>query len=198
VPDLQADGEDQLAIEGFFAPTGLVQGGILTSVDPRPLAPQVAIVAYQGYLGLDSGLPQSVYSIDAAQIDNGRLERVGASNLGVGDTLDLPDGTAITFTGYKEFAALQLSHDPGQLWVLAAAVSLLTGLLGMLLLRRERFFARAEPGSDGGGTVLTTALLTRGSGDSAARFAELTDDLRAALAERSPSTQTPESTPRDT
>jgi cytochrome c biogenesis protein len=198
LPDLGEGTERQLAIEGFFAPTGTVRNGILTSVDPRPLAPQVAIVAYEGYLGLDSGLPQSVYSIDAAQIDNGRLERVGASNLGVGDTLDLPDGTAITFTGYKEFAALQLSHDPGQLWVLAAAVSLLAGLLGMLLLRRERFFARAEPGSDGGGTVLTTALLTRGSGDSAARFAELTDDLRAALAERSPSTQTPESTPRDT
>jgi cytochrome c biogenesis protein len=63
-------------------------------------------------------------------------------------------------------------------------VLLLTGLLGMLLLRRERVFARAEPSSDGGGTVLATALLTRGSGDSAARFAALTDDLRAALAER--------------
>jgi cytochrome c biogenesis protein len=87
--------------------------------------------------------------------------------------------------------------------VLVAAVSLLTGLLGLLLLRRERVFARAEPASDGGGTVLTTALLTRGSGDSAARFAGLTDELRAALAERSTPSQTgphqtPESTPRDT
>jgi cytochrome c biogenesis protein len=51
--------------------------------------------------------------------------------------------------------------------------------------------------------VLTTALLTRGSGDSAARFAALTDELHTALAERTtPSStgphQRPESTPRDT
>jgi cytochrome c biogenesis protein len=198
LPDLGAGSEDQLALEGFFAPTGVVQGGVLTSIDPRPLSPQVAIVAYQGYLGLDSGIPQSVYSLDPAQIDSGRLTEVGAANLSVGDTLDLPDGTTVTFTGYKEFAALQLSHDPGQLWVLAAAALLLAGLLGMLLLRRERVFARAEAAAGGGGTVLATALLTRGSGDTADRFAALTDDLRTALAERSPSTQIPESPSRDT
>jgi cytochrome c biogenesis protein len=206
LPDLGTDSKDQLAIEGFFAPTGVVQNGILTSVNPQPLAPQVAIVAYQGYLGLDSGIPQSVYSIDPAQIDSGRLTRVGAANLAIGDSLDLPDGTTIAFTGYKEFAALQLSHDPGQLWVLTAAVLLLIGLLGMLLLRRERVFARAEPASDGGGTVLATALLTRGSGDSGPRFAALTDELRTALAERSAGSTPsptgphpePESTPRDT
>jgi cytochrome c biogenesis protein len=200
LPDLGAGTDQQLALQGFFAPTGVVQQGVLTSVDPRPLAPQIAIVAYQGYLGLDAGIPQSVYSIDPALIDSGRLQRVGAANLKVGETLALPDGTKITFSGLKEFAALQLSHDPGQVWVLAAAVLLLTGLLGMLLLRRERVFARAEPAPDGGGTVLATALLTRGSGDAGPRFAALTDDLRAALAERHPAPDAPEpeSTPRDT
>ena len=42
----------------------MVQNKILTSIDPRPLDPQVAIFIYQGYLGLDSGVPQSVYSLD--------------------------------------------------------------------------------------------------------------------------------------
>jgi cytochrome c biogenesis protein len=185
LPDLGADREDQLAIEGFFAPTGVVQDGVLTSIDPRPLAPQVAIIAYQGYLGLDSGIPQSVYSIDPAQIDSGRLDRVGAANLSVGETLTLEDGTEITFTGVKEFAALQFSHDPGQLWVLGAAVALLTGLLGLLLLRRERVFARALPAPGGGpgagSTVLAVASLTRGGGDSAPRFAALTAELQSAL-----------------
>jgi cytochrome c biogenesis protein len=200
LPDLGAGSDDQLALEGFFAPTGVVQGGILTSVDPRPLDPQVAIVAYQGYLGLDSGLPQSVYSIDPAQIDSGRLSEVGSANLSIGNSLDLPDGTTVTFTGYKEFAALQLSHDPGQLWVLAAAVLLLAGLLGMLLLHRERVFVRAGGGDGGSGTVLATALLTRGSGETAPRFTALTDELRTALAERSRPDHAPEpeSTSRDT
>jgi cytochrome c biogenesis protein len=161
LPDLGAGVEDQLAIEGFFAPTGLMQGGVLTSIDPRPLNPQVAILAYQGYLGLDSGLPQSVYSLDASQIERGRLSEVGRANLAVGETLTLPDGTAITFTGVSQFAALQFSHDPGQVWVLAAAIALLVGLLALLLLRRERFFARVGPSPDGAGTVLSVGSLPR-------------------------------------
>jgi cytochrome c biogenesis protein len=205
LPDLGAGSDDQLALEGFFAPTGLVQNHILTSVDPRPLAPQVAIVAYQGYLGLDSGIPQSVYSLDAGQIDRGRLTRVGAANLSVGQSLALPDGTTIAFTGYREFAALQYSHDPGQGWVLGAAIALLTGLLGMLLLRRERVFARAAADPVNGGTVLTLASLTRGSGENAPRFAALSDDLGGALNDAAsrdvPAARTrapqPEDSPRD-
>jgi cytochrome c biogenesis protein len=193
LPDLGAGVEDQLALEGFFAPTGLMQGGVLTSIDPRPLNPQVAILAYQGYLGLDSGLPQSVYSLDRSQIERGRLTEVGRANLAVGETLTLPDGTAVTFTGVDEFAALQLSHDPGQVWVLGAAISLLVGLLALLLLRRERFFARVGPVPDGGGTVLSVGSLTRGGGESATSFAELTGRLQAALDERAPTSSAPPS-----
>ncbi len=193
LPDV--GGDTQLALEGFFAPTGLVQGGILTSIDPRPLDPQVAVFAYQGYLGLDSGIPQSVYSLDPSQIERGRLVEVGAANLAVGESMTLEDGTVITFSGVKEFAALQYSHDPGQVWVLVSAIALLTGLLGLLLLRRERVFARSGPAPHGGGTVLTLASLTRGSSESAPRFASLTDDLRAALAART--APHPEVPPRD-
>jgi cytochrome c biogenesis protein len=100
--------------------------------------------------------------------------------------MTLPDGTTVTFNGVSEFAAMQFSHDPGQLWVLGAAVAVLVGLLGMLLLRRERVFLRAAPAGDAGdgGTVLDVGALTRGSGDGAPRFAALTDDLRAVLATR--------------
>ncbi|SFD86845.1 cytochrome c biogenesis protein ResB [Blastococcus tunisiensis] len=197
VPDLRPDGEDQLAVEGFFAPTGLVQGGVLTSVDPRPLAPQVALVAYQGYLGLDSGIPQSVYSLDSAQIDRGSLTEVGSANLSVGEAMTLPDGTTIAFTGYRQFAAFQYSHDPGQLWVLGSSIALLTGLLGMLLLRRERVFARAAAAPGDGGTVLTLASITRGSGENAPRFAALTDDLTNALTARRSAPRSPGPGPED-
>jgi cytochrome c biogenesis protein len=184
IPDLGAGADDQLAIEGLFAPTGVVQGGILTSIDPRPLNPQVAIRVYEGYLGLDSGLPQSVFRLDQTQIDRGRLDRVASANLTVGDSTTLPDGTVVTFSGYKEFAAMQVSHDPGQVWVLGAAVSVMIGLLGMLLLRRERVFARAGPAPGGGGTVLSVGALTRGSADTAPRFTALTEDLDDALTTR--------------
>ncbi|MGY1619353.1 cytochrome c biogenesis protein ResB [Geodermatophilus sp. SYSU D00691] len=190
LPDVPGQ-EDQLALEGFFAPTGSVSGGILTSIDPRPLAPQVAIVVYRGYLGLDSGIPQSVYSLDSSQIDRGRLSQVGEGNLAAGESLTLDDGTTITFTGVKEFAALQFSHDPGQVWVLGSAIAMLAGLLGMLLVRRERFFARAAEAPGGSGTVLSLASLTKGGGEPGPRFAALTGDLRAALDDRSPDREAP-------
>jgi cytochrome c biogenesis protein len=184
LPDLGAGTTDQLALQGFFAPTGALRGGVLASVDPRPLDPQVAVFVYRGYLGLDSGLPQSVYSLDQTQIDRERLTRVGAANLAIGESTTLPDGTVVAFTGLKEFAALQLSHDPGQVWVLGSAVALLVGLLGMLLVRRERVFARVRPAPDGGGTVLSIGSLTRGSADTGPRFTALTDDVGTALAAR--------------
>ena len=186
VPDLGAGSTDQLAIQGFFAPTGSLQGGFLTSVDPRPLDPQVAAIVYTGYLGLDSGIPQSVYSLDQRLIDRGQLTEQGRANLAVGESLTLADGTVVTFSGVQEFAALQLSHDPGQVWMLGAAMSILLGLLGMLLVRRERVFARAVPAPDGGGTVLAVGSLTRGSAETGPRFTALTDQLRAALAARAP------------
>src|SRR3712207_8745164 len=91
LPDLGAGVEDQLAIEGFFAPTGLMQGGVLTSIDPRPLHPQVAILAYEGYLALDSGLPQPVYSLVGSQTERGGPAEGGEANLGVGESLTPPD-----------------------------------------------------------------------------------------------------------
>ena len=121
---------------------------------------------------------------------------MGSANLAVGESTTLPDGTTIALTGYREFAALQYSHDPGQTWVLVASIALLTGLLGMLLLRRERVFARAAAAPGDGGTVLTLASLTRGSGENAPRFAALTDDLGAALGARTRAPE-PEDPPRD-
>ncbi len=66
----------------------------------------------------------------------------------------------------------------------------------MLLLRRERVFARVAADPRDGGTVLTLASLTRGSGENAPRFAALSDDLRAALGARTRAPE-PEEFPRD-
>ena len=138
---------DQLALEGFFAPTGVVQDKILTSVDPRPLAPEVAIVAYEGYLGLDSGIPQSVYSLDPTQIDRGAAQagRRGEPE-GRAERRRCPDGTTIAFTGFKRVRrAAVLARPRARSGCCGSAVALLLGLLGMLLLRRERVFARVAP-----------------------------------------------------
>ncbi|SDG07639.1 cytochrome c biogenesis protein [Blastococcus aurantiacus] len=171
LPDLGDGSGDGVALEGFFAPTGLVQGGVLTSVDARPLNPQVAVIGYRGYLGLDAGDPQSVFSLDQTLIDQGRLGRIGEANLSVGQTATFEDGTVVRFDGFREFASLQVSHDPGQVAVLISAITMLLGLLVALLVPRERVFARItgpQLAGSGGGRLTTVSLagLARGgSGD---------------------------------
>ena len=180
--DLGDGSGDGLAIEGFFAPTGVITDGVLTSVDARPLNPQVAVIAYRGYLGLDSGIPQSVYRLDQRQIDVGALSRIGAANLSVGESVTFDDGTIVRFDGYREFAALQVSHDPAQLAVLMSAILMLAGLLANLLVQQERVFVRAadrlvEPRTETPpSATVSLAVLTRGGRtDAAMRPGDLLD-----------------------
>ncbi|MBA3369172.1 MAG: cytochrome c biogenesis protein ResB [Geodermatophilaceae bacterium] len=180
LPDLGA-GRDQLAVEGVFLPTAAdMGGGLLTSVDPRPLDPAVAIVVYTGSVGLDSGIPQNVFTLDQERIGRGQLERVGAANLRPGESLNLPDGTSITFTGFKEFAALQLSRDPSQLAVLISALAMLAGLLTTLLVRRRRVFLRP------GDKVLEIGGLAQGGSAEPAEFERVVTGISTALAAAGP------------
>ncbi|MBA3339967.1 MAG: cytochrome c biogenesis protein ResB, partial [Geodermatophilaceae bacterium] len=185
LPDLGA-GRDQLALQAVFLPTAQdVGGGLLTSVDPRPLDPAVAIVVYAGTIGLDSGIPQNVFTLDRDRIARGQLERVGSANLRPGEALDLPDGTSITFTGFKEFAALQLHHDPGEIAVLVSALTMLSGLLCTLLVRRRRVFVRPAGAAGGRDRVLEIGGLAQGGSADPAEFEQVVQRIRTALAEDS-------------
>jgi cytochrome c biogenesis protein len=62
----------------------------------------------------------------------------------------------------------------------------------MLLVRRERVFARVGPAPDGGGTVLSIGSLTRGSADTGPRFTALTEKVRTALSARVDHTAEPD------
>ena len=185
LPDLGA-GRDQLALQGVFVPTAHdLGGGLLTSIDPRPLDPAVAIVVYAGTVGLDSGIPQNVFTLDQDRIARGQLERVGAGNLRPGESLDLPDGTSITFTGFKEFAALQVNRDPGQLAVLISSLAMLAGLMTTLLVRRRRVFVRP------GDSVLEIGGLAPGGSADPAEFEQVVKRIRTALAEDRPDRREP-------
>jgi cytochrome c biogenesis protein len=178
----------QLAIEGLFLPTVLGDGQRkLVSEYPLATTPEVAIFAYEGDLGVDSGQPQSVYSVDQAQVDSGALKQVGQKNLREGQSLVLKDGTRITFTGYKQWANLQVSRDPAQTWALVAAGLILVGLILSLRVRRRRLWLRFGPGTpeaeeqDDSRTVVELGGLAR-SDASAFRdeFKRIADQLRDA------------------
>jgi len=150
----------QLAIAGLFAPTAADHGGIMTSVFPAADRPGLAVDIYQGDLGMESGAPQSVFAIDQKQVDKGALVKQKRVNLYVGDSVTLPDGTTVTFTGYTNWVSLQTSYDPAQLAALLFAVTLLIGLMISLTLKRRRLWFRMVPDAHRGAPELSGGTST--------------------------------------
>jgi cytochrome c biogenesis protein len=172
----------QLALAGLFAPTAAADAaGRVYSAAPQPLAPGAAIVIYRGDLGVDSGRPQSVYTVDQTQLDRGALVEVDRVNMVRGQTVKLDDGTQITFDGYRQWATVQVSRDPGQRVALGAAGAIVVGLLLSLSVRRRRIWLRLAPsaaGAEPGRTVVQAGGLARTDADSfAAEFDRLVKRL---------------------
>ena len=146
-PDPNERRKNQIAIEGLFAPTAAFSGTLLTSSFPDARDPAVAIDIYKGDTGLDTGIPQSIFSLNKEMINQGRLVKQDRVNLRPGETRTLTDGTQVRFDGAKEFANLQVSYDPAQQWVLVFAITMMLGLLISLVIRRRRVWIRLRPGA---------------------------------------------------
>jgi cytochrome c biogenesis protein len=141
----------QIAITGLLAPTQQLDGTLLSSGFPALNDPAVAIDIYRGDAGLDSGRPQSLFTLDSRLIEQKRLTKVKRINLTLGQDVRLDDGTVVRFDKATSFVNLQVSHDPAQVWVLVSAMTMMAGLLVSLIVRRRRVWARITP--DGPGTV---------------------------------------------
>jgi cytochrome c biogenesis protein len=175
VPDAQPE---QLGFTGVFVPTAIDVGGTLESVFPAADNPVVSLIAYAGNLGENSGAPQSVYQIDTAGM---RQLTATPQLLQVGQSLKLPDGQGtITFTGYRQWASLTITHDPGQLPALICGIAALGGLLLSFMVRRRRVFVRARPGPNGTTVHVGGLARTDASGGFEDEFAALATELRAA------------------
>jgi len=144
----------EIAIQGLLAPTEQLDGTLLSSRFPALDAPAVAIDIYRGDTGLDTGRPQSLFTLDPRLIEQGRLTKEKRVNLRAGQEVRLDQGpaagTVVRFDGAVPFVNLQVSHDPGQTWVLVFAITMMAGLLVSLLVRRRRVWVRLTPAA---GTV---------------------------------------------
>ena len=97
-PDAGERRKNQIAIQGLFAPTEMLHGTLLSSSFPAPNDPAVAIDIYKGDSGLDTGRPQSLFTLDPRLIEQGRLTKMARVNLGVGESTRLDDGTSCAST----------------------------------------------------------------------------------------------------
>lgn len=192
-----ADGlEEQLGLIGFFYPTAAeLESGALTSGYPDLYNPVLTFRAYVGDLGIDDGIPRSVYELDPSGMTEiaGPDSDVTSLQLTPGETVELPGGRgSITFEdetpegvdsaevglteSVKRFVSLQVHHDGTKLWVLAFAILIVGGLITALLVPRRRMWVKVTP--DGEGSRIEFAGLARGE-DPAIRRA--VDDLAGAL-----------------
>ncbi|MCW2934826.1 MAG: ResB family protein [Actinomycetia bacterium] len=174
----RATPSDELGFIGVFTPTlALSAGGDLESSFPAPDDPAVSLIAYAGNLGEDSGVPQSVY-----QLDTNAMTKITAQPflLQPGGSYTLPGGRGkITFVGYKQWASLAITYDPGQIPALVCGILALAGLLLSFLVRRRRVFVRADSTADGAVVTVGGLARTDASGGFEDEFAELVSQLRA-------------------
>ena len=178
----------QIGLEGEFYPTVAFSDktGSYYSLLGKPLDPMISMLVYTGDLGMDDGVPQSVYSLDKSKTTmltkkNGTPYRV---DLRPGETQKLPNGLgSVTFekvpgvaAGVDRWNKIQISQTPGKWIALVGVVMALIGLLGSLFIRPRRVWVRVR--REGDGTLVEVAALDRsGGGD----VSVVVDELVATL-----------------
>jgi cytochrome c biogenesis protein len=98
-----------------------------------------------GDLGINDGIPKNVYALDVDQMTQVAGGKSGAKGLQLtlGETVQLPDGLgSVTFDSIKRFASLDVSYNPGGIWVLIFALLSLAGVTTSLLVPRRRVWVR--------------------------------------------------------
>ncbi|MFD0967148.1 cytochrome c biogenesis protein ResB [Plantactinospora endophytica] len=139
-PDLQ------VAFEGLYFPTTPDSPPFVRSTYPAERSPGVMLFAYRGNLGLDAGVPGSVYRLDQRQVSSGRLKQIGEGKLlRPGEKWTLDDGTSVEFLGTRKYITISVRYDPGERIVLISSVLLLVGLMPSLFGRRRRVWFRISP-----------------------------------------------------
>ncbi|MFJ3381801.1 cytochrome c biogenesis protein ResB [Curtobacterium sp. NPDC090217] len=165
VPDASPD---QLGMVGFFYPTAVKQTtGAYASTYPDIENPLLSLQVYTGDLGLDDGVPRSVYQLDTKGLKQiaGTKADTASIQLKPGQTKKLPgDAGSITFDGVKRYVSLDVHHDPSQLFVGGFAVLAVLGLLTSLFVPRRRVWVKVVPrtGAANGEYDLEYAGLARG------------------------------------
>jgi cytochrome c biogenesis protein len=162
IPDGLAE---QIGMRGFFYPTAsTLDSGALASVFPDLINPTLTLEVYTGDLGLDNGQGTNAYQLDVDSLTEiaGRTAAQPTIKLGIGDSIELPDGLGtIELTAVPRFVSLDVHHDPALAWIFAFAVLVVAGLLTSLFIPRRRIWVKAIRGTDGSVT-LEYAGLARG------------------------------------
>ncbi len=146
------DSNPQIGFIGSFIPSydrNATRGAF--SAFPQVIDPRLLISVWQGNLGLDSGVPQSVYRLNTAN-----MKQIGLKQLALHESYNYGEGS-ITFDGYKSWVNLQIVDDPGKMYALVGAILAILGLLLSLFTRQRRIWIKAGKRSEIAGLAKNNA-----------------------------------------
>ncbi|WP_367321483.1 cytochrome c biogenesis protein ResB [Streptomyces sp. HUAS ZL42] len=181
---------EQLGIQAFLLPT-YEKGSETASTFPALRNPVLNLAPYYGDLGVNSGIPQSVYQLDKSHMKyfKDSKDQQLRVNLKPGETMTLPDGAgSVTYEGTKEWANFQVVQQPASGWALTGALTAIFGLAASLFIQRRRVWVRAVRGADGV-TVVEMAGLGRSE---SAKVPEELGDLAGILYDQAPGAPEPD------
>ena len=133
------DADPAIGFVVSFLPTNArtaSQGSV--SIYPELLDPKLLFSIWQGDLGLDSGVPQSVYKMDTEN-----MTQIGLGSVKPGDTFNYSNGS-ITLETVVPWVNLQVVQDPGKSYALIGGILAIAGLLTSLYGRRRRIWIRVS------------------------------------------------------
>ncbi len=139
----------QYGMMAFFYPTvAKLKTGALTSAHPEIINPLLTLNVYVGNLGLDNGIASNAFDLQThglKQVAGGK-SGVKGIKLERGQTAELPAGLGtIEFKDIKRFASLDITYNPGELYVLFFSILTFFGLIMMLITPRRRVWIRKTP-----------------------------------------------------
>ncbi|WP_306231806.1 cytochrome c biogenesis protein ResB [Agrococcus beijingensis] len=171
--------DEQVGLRGFFYPTAAaLETGALASAYPDLANPVLSLQAFTGDLGLDAGIPRSVYALETDEMTQIAGGDSGAESLTmfVGDSIEIPGGLGtITFEDVRRYGVIEVHLDYTQTPVLWITIVLFLSLLASLLIPRRRMWVKAVAGGR-----LELAGLARGEDPALERAV---DDLATRVAE---------------
>ena len=182
VPDGLAE---QVGLMGFFYPTATkLDSGALTSSHQDLKNPMLTLNVYAGDLGLDQGVPKSVFRLDTDQMTQlaGRDLPVKPLQLHPGETVDLPNGlgTITLESVVPRYASFDIHRDWTRTPAVIFAVLSIAGLIVSLLVPRRRMWVKATASDSG--VLLEIAGLARGEDPQLSRAVnEVVDTLTGEL-----------------
>ena len=128
------DEKPQLGIKASFLPTANIDpmnGPISTF--PALDNPQLFMTLWQGDLGVNEGIAQSIYRLDTT-----KMTELGIEELKPGETWKTEQGMEIKFLGVEQFASFQVAYEPGRyLALIGASLAMLGMFFGLGIQRRK-------------------------------------------------------------